>query len=204
MALHKLVAVSDTVQSAIWKIEETEAFFSEQMGFIAPQKTELRRLEFLASRFLLKFLIPDIDFSNLKFHPSGKPFLENSEIHLSFSHSFPFVAVSISSQSTGIDIQVFQPKIIRLQQKFLSPEEQELFQNKVEKITLAWTAKEAGFKWFGEGGVDFIRQMKIFEFNMNKQEVNLRMEFLRSNPNKKLSLLGGIEKEFAWSVIKDF
>jgi len=200
MPLYKSNAPTATAQSLIWKIEEPESFFSKQLGFSGHQKTEPRRLEYLATRYLLQHLIPDISFSDLKCHPEGKPFLDNSHLHFSISHSFPFVAVALDQQPIGIDIQVFQQKIIRLQQKFLSPEEQILFKNEIEKITLAWTAKEAAFKWFGEGKVDFIQHMPIRKLAFSEQNAHLEMDFLRTNPQQKLLLTGAIEPEFAWSV----
>ena len=201
MALYKSLATNTKQQAIIWKIEESESFFSDNLGFVAQHKTEKRRLEFLASRYLLKYLIPDFSFSDLKSHREGKPFFEDDRIHFSISHSFPFVAVVIDEQPVGIDVQVFQEKILRLQQKFLSAEEQIIFDNSMEHITLAWAAKEAAFKWFGEGQVDFIQHMPIRKLILDQQSATMEMDFLRIIPKKELIIAGGIESDFAWAII---
>lgn len=200
MALLKTIAPTLSKQVAIWKIEEPESFFEEHLGFTAHQKTEKRRLEFLASRYLLKYLIPEFSFADLKCHPEGKPYFEDSRIHFSISHSFPFVAVVIDENPVGIDIQTFQEKILQLQHKFLSSEEQFLFNNSVQAVTLAWTAKEAAFKWFGEGKVDFIQQMPIQKLGLTRQGVIMEMDFLRLNPKIELLISGKIEDDFAWAI----
>ena len=201
MALFKSLTTNSSRQGAIWKIEEPEIFFADNLGFIGNQKTEKRRLEFLASRYLLKYLIPDFSFIDLKSHSEGKPFFEDSRVHFSISHSFPYVAVVIDENPVGIDVQIFQDKILRLQQKFLSTEERNLFDNSVEAITLAWAAKEAAFKWFGEGKVDFIQHMPIRKLELLQQNAIMEMDFLRVNPKKELLITGGIESDFAWAII---
>lgn len=201
MALYKSLEFNTKKQLAIWKIEEPESFFADKVGFQGHQKTEKRRLEFLASRFLLKQLIPDFSFLELKSHPEGKPYFEDNRVHFSISHSFPFVAVAIDEKPVGIDVQVFQEKIMRLQQKFLSAEEQLIFDNSIETITLAWAAKEAAFKWFGEGSVDFIQHMPIRKLKLDQQNAEMEMDFLRIKPQKALLISGGIESEFAWASL---
>ena len=201
MALYKSLEFNNKQQAVIWKIEEPEIFFTDNLGFVGHHKTEKRRLEFLASRYLLKSLIPDFSFSELKNHQEGKPFFEDDRVHFSISHSFPFVAVVIDEKPVGIDVQVFQEKILRLQQKFLSAQEQIIFKDSMEHITLAWTAKEAAFKWFGEGKVDFIQHMPIRKLILEQQSAKMEMDFLRIIPKKELIIAGGIESDFAWAVI---
>jgi phosphopantetheinyl transferase len=202
MPLYKAFKEGEHPETAIWKITEPEAFFSDQLGFSSDRKLEKRRLEHLAARFLLQHLSPDFPFSKMEISQPGKPFVPDSSLHFSISHSFPYVAAAIDQQPVGIDIQVFQEKISRLKDKFLSPTEQELFENKAEQLTLAWTAKEAAFKWFGLGAVDFIRHMPIRKFRLEQQYANLEMEFLRTETATLLPLKGGLEADFAWAVTR--
>lgn len=202
MPLYKAFKKGEHPEVAIWKINEPETFFSEQLGFSSDKKLEKRRLEHLAGRFLLQHLNPDFPFSKLEISSPGKPFVPGNSLHFSISHSFPYVAVAIDEQPVGIDVQVFHEKIYRLKDKFLSPEEQELFEDRAEQLTLAWTAKEAAFKWFGLGGVDFIRHMPIRKIQLENQQANLEMEFLKTETVKLLPLKGGIDPDFAWSVTR--
>jgi phosphopantetheinyl transferase len=201
MPLYKAIPQEGTALAAIWKITEPETFFSDQLGFSSEKKLERRRLEYLASRFLLWQLAPGFPFSKIEITAPGKPFLRDAGLHFSISHSFPYVAVAIDKQPVGIDVQVFQEKISRLKDKFLSPAEQVFFGDKMEPLTLAWSAKEAAYKWFGDGGMDFIHHLPIRDFQREGPEnASLQIEFLRSGKALMLPLKGGLEADFAWSV----
>jgi len=203
MALYKQWQNSETSKAAIWKIEEPESFFTEQTGLVSDKKFETRRLEHLAGRFLLKYILPNFQLHKIQVSPLGKPFVEEEKIFFSISHSFPFVGVTIdTTKETGIDVQTLQPKILRLQHKFLSPAEQEFCGNDSELITLAWAAKEAAFKKYGLGAVDFIKHMPITQMDINDREAELTMEFAREIPSTIIHLQGGLEKDFAWSVTR--
>lgn len=185
----------------IWKIEEPEAFFSRHTGLQSDKKGEIRRLEHLAGRFLLQQAVPGLSQDQIVVSPLGKPFLRDGNLHFSISHSFPFVGVVVDAvKEVGIDVQTLQDKIHRLQHKFLSAEEQVLCEQQTGKITLAWAAKEAAFKRYGLGAVDFIRHMPIREMQIRDREAALKMEFSRELPAITLELCGGIEADFAWSV----
>ena len=185
----------------IWKIGEPEAFFREQTGLQSDKKSELRRLEHLAGRFLLQQAAPGLSLDRIEISHLGKPFLPGNELHFSISHSFPFIGVAVDDhKAIGIDVQTLEDKILRLQHKFLSAEEQALCEQQKEKITLAWAAKEAAFKRYGLGAVDFIKHMPIRELQVDDGEATLKMEFTREEPAITLDLCGGIEPDFAWSV----
>src|SRR5690606_25028830 len=119
---------------SIWKISEPENFFSEALGFGSERNTEKRRLEYLASRYLLKYLLPEFPFGAIT-TGQGKPGIEDDIVHFSISHSFPYVAVVIGNQSVGIDIQMYREKIHRVKHKFLSPEERRIVQESTENLT---------------------------------------------------------------------
>lgn len=152
--------------AAIWKIEEPESFFLEATGLDPAINNPVRRIEHLAGRNLLRLLAPDIDLQNIVVDEHGKPHLTGDALFFSISHSFPYIAVIINrDEPTGIDIQTIQPRITVMQHKFLSPAEQELFQNDTELLTLAWSAKEAVYKWYGKRNLEFIDNIPIVNFN---------------------------------------
>ncbi len=185
---------------AIWKVEEPESFFEAQTGLQTDKKSAVRRLEHLAGRFLLQYLLPEMSLDHIEVSHLGKPYFPGNGPCFSISHSFPFVGVAVAPQAVGIDVQTLQEKIVRIQYKFLSPEEQALCNNHAARITLAWAAKEAAFKRYGLGAVDFIRHMPIRDMQVEGKGAVMKMEFLREEPSVQIDLHGGIEADFAWSV----
>jgi hypothetical protein len=75
-----------------------------------------------------------------------------------------------------VDIELVTPRITRVADKFLNDGEMNLFnedytffleqwglRGRVEQefLTLIWSAKEALFKWYGRGELDFKRHMQL-------------------------------------------
>lgn len=182
----------------IWHIEEEESFFSSSLGFSTDKKHPKRRLEHLAGRFLLQQLDPNFPFEKMTISPEGKPVIENEHIWFSISHSYPYAAAIISNtKSVGIDIQTYVEKIIRIQHKFLSEAEQVFTQDNLEKVTIAWTAKEALFKYYGLGAVDFKLDMPIHD--MLWYEHNAKISMILNKTMETCRLSGFTSKDFAVS-----
>ncbi|KAA5537086.1 4'-phosphopantetheinyl transferase superfamily protein [Taibaiella lutea] len=201
MPIYKELNLSPHSKTAIWKVEEHENFFSDQTGLISNKKKEVKRLEHLAGRFLLKYLLPQLEFNNIGISELGKPFMKDNSFHFSITHSFPYIGVAIDfEKEIGIDVQTIQERIHRIQYKFLSEQEQLITENKTDKITLAWAAKEAAFKRYGLGSVDFIQHMPITEMQFSEDFATLKMAFSKDAAVFDINLLGGIENDFAWSV----
>jgi phosphopantetheinyl transferase len=71
-----------------------------------------------------------------------------------------------SSNRVGIDIEIPVDKIRKIMYKFLSPAEMDIFNtqetlNDLSLITTLWSCKEAVFKWYGDGGVDFKKDIRL-------------------------------------------
>lgn len=154
---------------AIWRIEEPEAFFLEKV----PLKTDVthpyKRLQHLAGRYLLPLLFPDFPLEEIMVADTRKPFLPDEKYHFSISHCGNFAAAIASSrQRVGIDIELVTSRIEKIAHKFLAPDEKAFLQQwqlfdqlKVELTTVIWSAKEAMFKWYGDGQVDFREHMQL-------------------------------------------
>jgi phosphopantetheinyl transferase len=162
---------------AIWEIMEEEAFF---LSHVMPQ-TEVthphKRLQHLAGRYLLLYLFPDFPVSMVRIADTRKPYLEGEPFHFSISHSDNYAAAIVSRVNrVGIDVELITEKIGRVARKFIGEEEREMLhaqssmlndQNKgsqiseIESYTLVWCCKEAAFKWYGKGEVDFRDHMEI-------------------------------------------
>lgn len=170
--------INENTRLGVWKIEETEEFFKGNV----PQHRDVthphKRLQHLAGRFLLQFLFPDFPYELIQIADTRKPFLPGEEYHFSISHCGDYAAAIVSRDSrVGIDIEVPAEKIIRISDKFLSAEEKEIFLADHEPSdyaapTILWSCKEAVFKWYGIGEVDFKKHILLEKNHKNPDIIN--------------------------------
>jgi phosphopantetheinyl transferase len=160
----------------IWKIEEPEEFFLN----LVPLQREIthphKRLQHLAGRWLLKYLFPAFPVGLIQIADTRKPFLENEAYHFSISHCGDYAAVIVSEKyRVGVDIELPSPKVERIRHKFLHREELALLQQKdmdaVVPLTLMWSCKEAVFKWWSYGNVDFSDQIRLSPLSLQPSGV---------------------------------
>lgn len=158
----------------LWEIEEPEHWFLQKLSLSLTEKTEFqaisaekRRLEWLASRHLVKLLAWEqgVEF---QFHKDGfgKPWLLNSGKHISISHSAGICAATLAAVPCGTDIQLIEPKIEALAPRFMGKAELETLSDAghLEHIHVFWGAKEALFKAYGRKSLDFRTQIFIEPF----------------------------------------
>lgn len=165
--------IDPSTRLAIWKIEEPEDFFSLDI----PLKKEIthphKRLQHLAGRYLLPLLFPDFPNQEIEIADTRKPFLPGEQYHFSISHCANYAAAIVSnSKRVGIDVETINSKVEVIKHKFLHPEELDFIHlhNPVEQLkllTLAWNAKEAMYKWYGLGQVDFSEMMRLDSFKLD-------------------------------------
>jgi len=170
--------INEITRLGIWKIEETEDFFKGNV----PQHRDVthphKRLQHLAGRFLLQFLFPDFPYKLIQIADTRKPFLTGEQFHFSISHCGDYAAAIVSKDSrVGIDIEIPAEKLVRIRDKFLSNEEKRKwsvngFHPDARTLTLLWSCKEAVFKWYGDGGVDFSEQIQLLNQNHDIERVD--------------------------------
>ena len=160
--------INETTRLGIWKIEETEDFFKSNV----PQHRDVthphKRLQHLAGRFLLQYLFPAFPYELIQIADTRKPFLPDEQFHFSISHCGDYAAAIVSKDKrVGVDIEIPTEKISKIMYKFLSAKEHEIFdliqpnKDRIPFATLLWSAKESVFKWYGNGGVDFRREIQL-------------------------------------------
>ena len=154
----------------VWHITEAENFFLQYVPLQRNITHPHKRLQHLAGRFLLREMFPDFPLSLIQIADTRKPFLEDEAFHFSISHCGDYAAVIVSTENrVGVDIEIPHGKIERIQHKFLSQKEKHLVEGiagkTIEMLTMAWSIKEAMFKWYGAGKVDFIYDMEIVSVN---------------------------------------
>lgn len=189
--------INSNTQLAVWKTEEEEDFFAKKVTIQQPIHHPHKRLQHLAGRYLLSFLIPHFPYNDLLVNERGKPYLSTGQYHFSISHCGDYAAVIISSENAcGIDVELFSNKTGKVKNKFLSEEEQAYingFEKKDESLflhpklyTLCWCAKEAVYKWWGKGKIDF--KQNIIIRNINIETKTICVDFVQKWGKTKLVL----------------
>lgn len=185
--------VDESTKLAIWQLNEQESFFN------VPLQREIshphKRKQHLAGRFLLTHLFPGFPLELVKIADTRKPFLEDESYHFSISHCSDFAAAIVSrNRRVGIDIEVPGSKVEKIRHKFLHPGElqviSEIQSNDLDQqraLTTYWSCKEAVFKWWSYGGVDFSEMIRIDPVSLNS-EGTLNGRFIKVNSSVPLQL----------------
>ena len=171
--------INSATKIGVWHITEEENFFLEHVPLQRNITHPHKRVQHLAGRYLLRELFPSFPLSLIIIADTRKPFLEEEAFHFSISHCGDYASAIVSTQNrVGVDIEIPHAKIEKIQHKFLSEQEKNILNNtvgnKIEMITMAWSLKEAMFKWYGTGQVDFIEDMIITA--IQKTEVGYEAE----------------------------
>ena len=94
---------------------------------------------------------------------SGKPLLNNCPLELSISHCEEYVVVQLTTnRHAGIDIQNINVKLRTVAPRVFSPDELKQIDNDDLLLARAWSAKEAIFKFYEKGNINFIQDIKLF------------------------------------------
>ncbi len=186
----------------IWLIEEPESFFLDKVPLKRDVSHPFKRLQHLAGRYLLAFLFPDFPLEEIRIADTRQPFLASEKYHFSISHCGHYAAAIVSRNSrVGVDIELITPRIEMVAPKFLSAEESQFFNEDTilfleqwglrgrfhqEFLTLIWSSKEAIFKWYGRGELDFKKHMQL-EGNINMDGEWIKLPFV-FNKRRKIHL----------------
>ncbi len=168
--------INEDTRIGVWKIEETEDFFKRNVPQHRAVTHPHKRLQHLAGRFLLQFMFPDFPYELIQIADTRKPYLPGEQYHFSISHCGDYAAAIVSRTGrVGIDIEIPVQKIAAIRDKFLSNDEKQVFQVKdgdFDTMTLLWSCKEAVFKWYGDGRVDFKGNILLKEYNDERNSIN--------------------------------
>lgn len=193
--------INQNTRLAVWHITEAEAFFTQYVPLQSAVTHPHKRLQHLAGRYLLYFLFDDFPVGQIEIAGTRKPFLKDEQYHFSISHCGNYAAAIVSKdERVGIDIEIPTTKVLRVLKKFLSKNELVYFNlynaaynnnlataEQINQSTFLWSAKEAIFKWWGSGEVDFSEMMHIEHFEL-QHEGACTGWFKKSNTNTKLPL----------------
>jgi len=191
LALFYQQNINSNTSLAIWKIEESEDFFTQAVSLQREITHPHKRLQHLAGRYLLKFLYPDFPDEEILIANTRKPYLPYEQYHFSISHCGNFAAAIVSkTERVGIDIEIPTTKVLKIQNKFLNENEISNIQHSILNIqlnTLLWSCKEAMYKWWGWGEVDFKKMLQLQFISIN-EEGNMLAKFVHHNIKANLQL----------------
>lgn len=191
MPVYRLYKEKD-LTVGVWKVDETVeqlrsmfrhfSFYEE--GF-ARFSAEKRKQEWLAVRVLLKELLGEE--KEIVYHPSGKPYLADGSMHISFSHTAGYVAVALHPRAeVGVDIEQYGMRVKRVASRFIREDEKVSVASgdEVYGLLLHWSAKETMFKLMDDQAVDFIDHLHILPFKTGESGTFEAKEY-RSGKERK-------------------
>ena len=165
--------LEDGATLSLWEIIETEeqllllgSIPNEELEELQLIKNAARRKEKLGVRALLDVIFEEKFY--LGHHDNGRPFLQNSLIEISISHTSRYACILTHPyESVGVDIEKLSRNFSVVEKRALSDEERENLSDRDRELHLAiyWSAKEAVFKRMSRSGIDFAKQIFIKKFN---------------------------------------
>ncbi|MGV3505171.1 MAG: 4'-phosphopantetheinyl transferase family protein [Adhaeribacter sp.] len=161
---------ADTVMG-LWHLQEPAEALDQQLRALAPAALLFpsfthasRQQQWLGGRLLAYTLLQELspDRPLLVAAPGEKPFFEQAGLHLSISHTRSQVAAILSRRApVGIDLETIHPKVLRVKDKFLTPAEQDLAGQDLNKTLIYWCAKETLYKLHGRKQVLFKEHLQV-------------------------------------------
>jgi 4'-phosphopantetheinyl transferase len=181
---------------ALMEIDRSDDFYLSHLDLTDGDNRELgliqhskRRLQWLASRYLLKTTSNQNRTLYLQKSELGKPSFTNHNAHFSISHSREYVALIYSeSQKVAVDIEFVQSKIQSIRSKFIHPNDYEQGED-ILNLTIIWSAKETIYKYFDTRAIySFKKHIAIttIDGSFLKAEVEMNNEILQFELSYKI------------------
>ena len=162
--------INPTTRLSIWKLDEPEEFFLTHVPLQSSITHPHKRLQHLGGRYLLTHLFPGFPYHDILIADTRKPYLANEAYHFSISHCGMYAAAIASTSSrVGVDVELVTPRVEKIRHKFLHPDELRMvnaqpLNERTKLLTLLWCAKEAMYKWYSYGEIDFSEMLRVFPF----------------------------------------
>lgn len=163
----------DHAKILLWKFDEKESLNPDELIELENidrvkdyHPTKLK--EVLLIRKILKSILP----THKILYDDRTPYLSPNDFEISVTHSFPYAALAISKQKVGIDIEPFNPKIKRIQHKFLYDDESGFIdENKeIEYLTVIWSIKESLYKIHHSNYWSLKKHYEVKPFHLGQKE----------------------------------
>ena len=185
MALIDHTQLFNRFELLIWEINDTDKIEVSNLPNnilkkIDSNKSQLKKNQILAVHQILKHR--NIPARDLFYNSYGAPSLSNG-LNISITHSESFVAVCLSKEKMGIDLQIISQKISKISDKFINDLEKKFTEkNNLQRLTQLWTIKEAAYKYFTVGQLSLKNDIIV---NQLGDDSNLQINGLGKHLNLK-------------------
>ena len=199
------------LELSIWEVTESVDYFRSKLEIhdsereIIEQQSHRKLLEWLSSRYLLHLMSGRKLRGKFTKDIHGKPHLEDSEYHISISHSHNLVAVVASRLLVGIDIQYFVSKIHRIQHKFVNKEELRNIPDDrmMEALHVIWGAKESLYKAYGKRSLDFKKHIHVHDLDLTEDQGTFTGVVSKGEYHKTFNITYRLSEKFALVYAKE-
>ena len=196
------IQLSSTTRIIVWEIKETIDFLKSGLNFsdfskktLLKKKSAIHQKQFLAVRNILKLLsIRDIDLS---YCVNGKPIIKYG--HISISHSKEFVAVLISDEKVGVDIESNSDKCFRIKQKFIGTENEFPIKIDMRISQVIWNMKECLYKFIDFKEIDLKENLIVIPFSLKEKQT--KIWFVKNDLSKDHTVNYFINKNYSLAYI---
>ena len=155
---------------SIWNIEEDCDYFFHKLELDKTTQSSLNQRftnslslrQFLASRYLI-VLQTGHHFLDIEKDAKGKIRPIDGQ-HISISHSGNWACLSKSRKRNGIDIQIAKPSLSRIAKRFIKPSiltKYMVHSESDDLIYFDWGIKESIFKAYGQGGINYQKDIEL-------------------------------------------
>jgi len=194
MGLYLRKKLENKAEVAVWQITETEEELKDMASVPTDEMEEISlfrspslRKQKLAVRALLNEVFEEKMY--LSHHDNGQPYLENSIINISITHTDKYVAIITHEDADlGIDCECLDRDFSAVEKKALSEEEiddlDDDVEDRKEQLAIYWCAKEAIYKRMSQNRVDFAEQIEVEKFNP-KGEGELEATFIHKDGHEE-------------------
>ena len=199
------------IELAIWKISEDAPYFYNKLSIHQAEESIIeglchrKLLEWLGSRYLLHLMSGRTNRDKFTKDIHGKPHLEESNFHVSVSHSKDHVAVVASSLLVGIELQHYVSKIYRIKHKFVNDKEiASIPDNKtLEALHVIWGAKESLYKAYGKRSLDFKKNILIRDLDLTNNHGVFYGKVIKDDYNKDFVIRFNLFEKFTIVYAKE-
>lgn len=142
---------------------------------VSAKKSPQDQMCSLAARIVLKKVLAEnygINNPVIKRDTKGKPYLEHEKVYFSISHTCDTVAVAVSENPIGVDIEYVREYNDSVCRKMFSDAEIKFVSGDDTKFTKLWTLKEAAVKATGQG----IANIKDYNFDISGKSVTTTID----------------------------
>ncbi len=169
MPLYKDLS-DENAEIYLWKYEDVDDLDAKKL---IEAENEERFKSYQSKKLLEALMVREIISKKLPgykiLYTDTEPYLEPRDFEISISHSFPYAAVAFSKLKIGIDVEALKPKIIRIKDKFIQPEEQEFIPKdlELEYLTVIWSIKESLYKIHHSNYWSLKKHYEVRPFDLN-------------------------------------